>query len=290
MPPTNTRKPATPTIDTTPPSAAIEPSNAEAAFQSLADRMAEQARDRLATVNVDVQIAAVFALGVARFITTPAVHARFAKLDATGEFDGRCVTDLATVAQSAWYARHRFLLADATHSDAQLPVTLVDEATLVRGRMLKLVDYWLGEDPAASLEINAIRPGVGHQDLANDLVALASLYDRHAALLAEDRKLYQKGDAASAKRLADLILAHLGAAATQEQSLWAGHQARAFTLLLSVYDEVQRGGRFLFARDNADTRFPSLIAIARNQTSRPNKEPPPAGDGTPGGNDGPPPA
>jgi hypothetical protein len=56
-------------------------------------------------------------------------------------------------------------------------------------------------------------------------------------------------------------------AVTQEQSRWSALQARAWTHLLDVYEEVRRGGRFLFAGDRPDQRFPSLVAVARAASS-----------------------
>ena len=49
-------------------------------------------------------------------------------------------------------------------------------------------------------------------------------------------------------------------------------QPRVWTHLLGTYDEVQRGGLFLFAHDKADERFPSLVTVGRAAPSpRPAK-------------------
>src|SRR5690242_648935 len=82
----------------------------------------------------------------------------------------------------------------------------------------RLAEYWLSDDVKVAAELAAIRIGTGYQDLANDLVALAALCERHQPVLSQDRKLYQAGDAALAKQLAGQILHRLGDAATAEQS------------------------------------------------------------------------
>lgn len=282
MPPVRTDKRSPSPADSTPVSAPILPSEAELAFKALEPRLAALPRELLAHVNVDLQAVSVFALGVARVLAEPAVRARFARLARTGEYEDACVDELGSVAQAAWYARHRFLLASALHSNARVAVDLLDEATSLRLRMLKVAEYWLSDDPAAMTEIAAIRAGTGYQDLANDLVALASLFERHAKLLSQDKKLYQKSDATTANRLGGRILEQLGAAATQEQSQWSAMQPRVWTLLLETYDEVRRGGLFLFARDRAEERFPPLTAVGRTGARTPKdsglvQNPPDAG-------------
>jgi hypothetical protein len=94
------------------------------------------------------------------------------------------------------------------------------------------------------------------------------MFEQNAKALAQDRKLYNASDATTANRLAGQILEQLGAAVTQEQSEWSAMQPRVWTLLSETYEEVARGGRFLFAKDRGEERFPSLIAVGRTPLSR----------------------
>jgi hypothetical protein len=287
MPPVRTDNRSRSLPEATPESAPILPSEAELAFKAMEPRLAALPRDALAHVNVDLQTVSVFALGIARVLAEPAVRARFARLASTGEYQDASVDDLGTVAQAAWYARHRFLLASALHSDARIAVDLLDEATTQRARMLKVAEYWLSDDPGAMAEIAAIRAGTGYQDLANDLIALGSLFERHAKLISQDKKLYQRSDATTANRLGGRIVEQLGASATQEQTQWSAMQPRVWTLLLETYDEVRRGGLFLFARDRAEERFPPLSAVGRTP-GRSSKDsgltpPPPEAASSPNG-------
>lgn len=260
--PTTAAVPVTPTGPTAPDASA-----AESAYRLITPRLSAIPRDRLASVNVDLQTAAVFVIGVSRFVTEPSTRARFAKLGQTGEFADACVDDLGPAAQAAWYARHRYMLATATRSEARLPLSLIEEATSVKTRQLKLVDYWLSDDPALAAEITAIRAGTGHQDLANDLVALAALIERNIEELSRDRKQFRAEDTALGKRLASEIIEQLGATASPEESEWAAAQPRVWTHLLGTYQEVQRGGLFLFAADKAAERFPSLVTVGRAPAS-----------------------
>lgn len=260
-------------------STVLNPGTAEAAYRALARQLAEMPRDQLIPVNVDLQTVAVFAMGVGRFVTEPQVRARFAKLGKTGEYDDACADALVPAAQAAWYARHRYMLAVATRSEARLPISLIEEATALKVRMLRLADYWLSDTPVLAAEIAAIRAGTGHQDLANDLTALAALLERSHDEVSQDKKLFRKGDTARGAKLAGEILEQLGAAASAEENEWAAAQPRVWTHLLGTYDEVQRGGLFLFAHDKADERFPSLVTVGRAAPSaRPAKTDTGAGD------------
>jgi hypothetical protein len=249
----------------------IEISTAEQAYRGLESRFQAIPKEKLAVVNVDMQVAAVFALGVSEIVQAPEVRPRFAKLAKALDFDDRHVADLPQIALAAWYARHRFMMMAATRSAVQVPEAIVEEATALRARMLRLLEYWMMDDPAVLAELAAIRQGTGYQDLANDLIALGSLYGRFGETLAQDKKLYQPGDAASAARLAGTILHNLGLAATAEQNEWAAMQPRAWTLLLDTYEEVRRAARFLLGREMGESRFPSLVLASRGSTSRPTK-------------------
>src|SRR5438128_1706240 len=90
--------------------------SAETAFNKLKPRLAAQAAANLAPVNVDVQVAAAAALGIAETIAAPAIRRRFKNLGKSGEYDISCVDDLATAARAAWYARHKVLLSEGTRS------------------------------------------------------------------------------------------------------------------------------------------------------------------------------
>lgn len=258
----------------------IELSTAESAYREIDPRLQALPKEKLVVVNVDMQVAAVFALGVSEIVQHPAVRPRFARLAKASDFDDQHVDALSKVALAAWFARHRFVMTTATRSEVQVPEATFTEASALRARMLRLLEYWMTEDAAVLGELAAIRQGTGYQDLANDLIALSALHGRFGETLSQDKKLYQPGDAASAARLAGTILRHLGLAATADQNEWAAVQPRAWTLLLETYEEVRRAARFLLGREMGDARFPSLVLASRGTPSRPvkNGEPGRAGE------------
>lgn len=259
-----------------PAATVIEISAAESAYREIEPRLQALPREKLVVVNVDMQAAAVFALGVSDIVLHPEVRPRLARLAAASEFDDRHLDDLPRVALAAWFARHRFLRMTAIRSEVQVPEAVFNEASALRARMLRLLEYWMTEDPVVLADLAAIRAGTGYQDLANDLIALSELHGRFSDVLSQDRKLYQAGDAAGAVRLAGTILRCLGAAATAEQNEWAAVQPRAWTLLLDTYEEVRRAARFLLGREMGDGRFPSLVLASRGSATRPPKNGEPA--------------
>ena len=233
----------------------------------------------------------ITALAVARAIDADAVlRARFEALARAKEFDLRKLDGLATAALAAWFARHMYLLASATHTEAQLPVSLVTSATTLKTRMMRVVEYHLGDHPVAGALVTAIRAGTGYMDLANDLVALARLYRAHADLLEHDKKDYQSADQGLAAQTGDQILKLLGGN-TPDQRKWADRQARAWTLLNTDYAEVYAAGRYLKRADgDVETTFPSLVAASRAAASRSTATAQPATPPPQGGEGGGPPA
>ena len=252
--------------------------SAEDCFQRTKPSLDALAMNDIKTPTIDVQEAAIVVLGIDGLLREPATKARVAALVKIGLLGGKLLENLADVARAAWFSRYRLLQVSVTHSEAALPVVLVEEALTLRRRMLKTLDYNLDDDPDAVVRLNAIRSGSGHLDMANDLLANADFYRERKSDIEHDQRNYRKTDEADARRLADKILRLLGAVTTPEQTLWKNNQARAFTLLLSHHEEARRAGRFLFYYEEGERLFPSLFSAVRSapapRAEKPAAEPP----------------
>jgi hypothetical protein len=248
----------------------IDPAAAEKAFASLRPRLLGISKDRLATFSVDLQTAAIAAATVARFIKDPAVRKRFLSLPKE-EFSYAHLDDLEPAALAAWHAAVELLTASAGGTEAKLPASLVQEATVVRQRMLTLAEYHFGDDPDDAKEVVSIKQGTGYADLANDLVRLTKLYKKHHARVKLDPKNYVATDARDAKKCARQILVLLGEERNQEQKAWGDLVARAWTLLVEVYGEMSAAGNWLYRHEDGARLFPSLYSVGRRAPGRPAK-------------------
>jgi hypothetical protein len=238
-------------------------------FEQLEARLLEIPTEKLEEPRANPERAAAAALLVADACARPEIRARFEELAAKGLFELAILDRLRDVARAARHARRMLLEASATANAVQVPLALFQEATGQRSRMLKVLDYNCGDDPAAAARLAAIRGGKGHLDLANDLLVLADLYRRHATALAGDRRHYRGEDEELARGLASRVFNALSDAGSPGVGRWAELQSRAWTNLARTYDEVRRAGQFLFYYQDPEARFPSLFAAARGAIASP---------------------
>jgi hypothetical protein len=221
--------------------------------------------DSLATVNADVALAAVAALGVAGRANAPEMLVRFKSLPDT-EFDSSLVEQLPTIAWACWYAAIEDQRGRVLASDAKLPADLVQKAITMEARMQACCEYHLNDHVEMGPYLAMLRAGTGYRDIASDLLGYASIYREHYSVLSKDKKHFRATDADDAVHIGEEMLAILGARLGPEASLAADYLARAWTLLLESYDEVAATGRWLLRNDvQGDKVFPSLYALARTR-------------------------
>jgi len=245
------------------------------AFEAVKSQLDALPHSALRQPNFNLQEGALVSISVYGLLHTPERRAPLEALAKTAAVSLDLVGGLATVARAAWFVRHKLDLAEAVHSDASLPAHLVSNAFETRKRMLKVLDYHLDADANAQRLLTSIRAGSGHMDLANDLIALADMYEQHDGALAGDTKSYRAGDVKSARKLADDILAALGGPETPESRSWRNYQARAFVLLEKHHEEAIRVGRFLLWYEGGEELFPTLFSAVR---ARPAKRAAPASE------------
>jgi hypothetical protein len=219
--------------------------------------------DEVRAGTTDRRKAINYAAAVGRAVKLPEVRAEFAGLPAH-RFAMRHVDALETAAQATWYTVIRLRDASVLGSSAKLSDGLVTEATTVKQRMLRVLEYHLDHLPEVALTLADIRPGSGHIDTSDDLMRLGGLYEAHALALAVDTRHYQASDAATAKRLAQAINKVLGDGRSSDVQYWTDYLARAWTFLVTTYEEVSAAGRWLFRDENGETRFPSLYTVGRS--------------------------
>jgi hypothetical protein len=270
-------------IDPTPATSAAadyDPKEAEGAYQALLPRMQAASKETLTAINVDLQEAAITALSVARFIGKDEPKARFALLPAKA-FDHAHAADLRPLALGCFHAQALLRSARTQTTEAKLPVELVDAATEVKTRMIKVCKYHFEGKKKLMDEVDDIVKGTGYKDLSNDLVRLAKLYEDNPDEVEHDKRNYRAGDAAEARRLAAKILDELGAQQSAQEKAAVEAATRVWALLRKSYLEVQAAGLFLWRHEDGEAKFPSLHASSGSGRPRKDKgakpaEPPPA--------------
>jgi hypothetical protein len=242
----------------------IPPEKARLAFEEMLPLLDAQTDLRRLTTGLDR--AAIFAASTGRMVMQPEVLARFATLPAS-EFDIQHVLRLERAALAAWYVSLMLRSASVT-AGVKIPDSVMAEATALKRLLLKVLEYNLGHDANLIAELADISDGTGYVDLASDLVRLATLYQRYAADLATDVRHYRAEDAEAAGRMAQAIHQVLGDGRDTSARYWSNYMPRAWSFLVTTYEEVSAAGRWLFRHENGEARFPSLYTIGRQRRSR----------------------
>ena len=235
-----------------------------AAFERLQPALRDLPAEGLEHVNLDLRRVAIAALKLAAVVEQPALRARFDLLPAS-VFDSKHLKNLPELAWAAWHVRNELLAARARSTDVQVSAALVHDASEAKDRMMRVADYYFGDDPELGAEVASIRSGSGYLDLASDLTRLATLFDAHPEVVAADTRWYRADDVAAARRYSAAII---GALAGDDGGEWDDLSARVFTLLRRAYDEVRATGRYLFRHERRQHDFPSIFAAARPLRSR----------------------
>ncbi len=241
---------------TTSPSPAAETENENPHEQDLDRKAYEAYTAALAALtqtkrlNSDLSNAATIAIQAANAIT-PEMRATFAKMPAEF-FDPAHLADFGQHGRAARFIVRKLRQARVIGDDTQrrLPA-LVDSTTTVRARMLRVLEYNVGDQPLVARQLDAIRAGNGYEDLANDLDDVADLYETYAQTLARDAVHYAASDVALARDCANKITEQLDLQRREDITLWTNQQSRIWTLLSHSYGETQRTARYIWPNDKA---------------------------------------
>jgi len=137
--------------------------------------------------------------------------------------------------------------------------------------MLRVLEYYFGDDPTIGPKLSVVRAGTGYQDLANDLEMTADLYEDASlkALITRDPMHYRTEDSARARALSSAIFGALGLGSDGQAKRLAESSQRAWTLLSRTYDKLRLAGQYVFAdQEDVAASYPSLIAFVRAAATR----------------------
>ena len=235
----------------------------EAAKKRLTARLEAMSAEALEPPAVDPRTAAVAAMMVANFVGDEAVRKRFAPLIAAKLFDGNALDDLPVAARFVLRILPK-LGADLDQRDMFPKAPLLAQVKSTKEELLRIAERYLGDTDEAHGRIVTIRMGEGSADDVHDLRMLADLWrDYGETLASEGGVAYRREEEKEVRELAThLELALLGPL-SEEDNEWRSYLHRALAMLVPLYDEVCRAGRFLFHHEKPEARFPTLASVAR---------------------------
>jgi hypothetical protein len=242
-----------------------DPSLGKIALTNFATRIKALEPSEIVSTRIDVEAATLGSLATYARATAPTLRARFQKQHEIGEFDIAHLDDLEDLAFAVLFAQAEASVYRAAESSAKLPAALVERAIEIEERMQALCEYHFRDDPEIASELERLRPGSGHRDLASDLNGYARIYEIRRDIVTLDKKHYRDTDMGDARAVAGVILNILSAGSTSKARTAQDTVARAWTLLCRSYDEVRTVGLHLLRHSQDKHRFfPSLFAGAKN--------------------------
>jgi len=239
------------------------------AWRVVADEVDALVHGKTLRVNLDLQAFATRAGGVlTSLLAHDELRVAFERIAAAGFFDPTLLERLGRYLPALWYVAH-MQKDEATTTSQALPPELLEAASQRRQRMLKVARHHLDEHPEEKPRLEAIKHGNDRARLANDLVTLAGIYQRHRETLQSDR-FYRHDDAPKAMSDSQTIRAGLGK--VPHGPSWRERAEALFTLVSRDYQELRSTGHWLLRAkpEEARTRFPTMVE--RRPRRRPSAE------------------
>jgi hypothetical protein len=233
----------------------------EAARKRLTVKLEAMGADELDAPAVDPRTAAVASLMVANFVADEEVRKRFAPLVGAKVFDANALEDLPVAARFVLRILPK-LGPDLDQRGTTAPPELLSAARAQRERLMRVVERQLADIDDAYGRLVTVRLGDGAADTVYDLRMLAGLCRDYAETLGSDGAYnpnLEREGRDTAQRLEDVLLGPQN----DEDREWRAYLLRALAMLVPLYEEVCRAGRFLFHHEKPEARFPSLASVAR---------------------------
>ncbi len=252
---------------------AFDPQAGEQAFKNLEAALRAIPAQDLSIPNSDVQDSAISALALVDVVNAPAAKERFDWLP-NEIFKKDTVERLERVAWAAWYAHVRMRSEAALETETKVDPATFEAAGSLLAKMLKLIDYHLGDRTEVAAEIADIRSGSGYQDRASDLVRAAALWEHWRAELDQDKRFFDPKDGERARAYAEGIVRSLRVSLRANTAAWNDLRIRAWTLLNELYSEVRTTGVYLFRHEPAERdQFVPLRQAVSPTRGRPKAPP-----------------
>jgi hypothetical protein len=170
---------------------------------------------------------------------------RFDAVIVAGGLGVRDDQDLVDRARALWQADVNLRNAEAGTTDLQ---QLLAEATSRRRVLLQAAVYLWEHDPTLAEKVQAIRAGRGHLDTADDLVALASLFQDHWEE-AQAKTRVREQDLERATEVANLLIEALRRSSSEEKGSLRSLRQRAAYYAMTGVETVRLAAALVFRQE-----------------------------------------
>jgi hypothetical protein len=247
----------------------------ENAFKQLESALRAMTQDEIMPMTVDAQEAALAALALVSVARDPKRLERLSLL-MPALLEPKAIDQLELAAWATWYAHTQLQTELAQAKGAKVDADTYEASGRHLNKLLKLVEYHVGDQPRVAVELADIRSGAGYQDRATDLVRAAALFDRHHDELEQDARYYDAGLGDGARRYAEAIVESLRASLGRTAAEWSDLRSRAWSQMVQLYDQVRAAGEYVFRNEpeQADLFQKLRQVVVPNRRMR--KDPTPA--------------
>jgi hypothetical protein len=242
------------------------PEDGEAAWVLVAKSVDEATRGETLKINLDMQEFCDRAyVTITELRANRELYTKFKRLGAAGFFEFAVIERLYLNLPALWYARHMQQEEDATHR-RRAPAELIARASERRARMFRIANYHLEHHSEEGALLREIKFSTDHQQLANDLVTLVKMFERHHEAIAADVH-FKADDLAGARNDSQDIRRARGR--TESSAItWSERCAVLWTRVQRDYVELRATGAWLLRDkpDDARRRFPPMFERASHRT------------------------
>ena len=225
---------------------------ARSAFERVSERLAALDGARISKLSLGVSKTVVVVL---------AAHPRIAKLvpelkERIVDFPAEKVDELRDLALAAWYARQAPLPVEQEKSVKQL----VDEGMTLRRTLLLEAEALAALGLLRQSQVDALRGGRGHLNLADGLLSLKRLYRESWRAIAA-KTAVTTDHLERAEKIGIELMQALGGNEVLQRGRARDVENRAMTLLVQTYDELRAAVVYVrWKQRDADKIAPSLYA------------------------------
>jgi len=220
----------------------------ENALKTIEPALRAMTQNDLVLMTIDAQESALAALALVDVARDPKRLEQL-KLLMPALLATDAIEQLELTAWALWFTHTKLQTEQALSTGAKVDAETYEASGKLLTKMLKLLEYHVGDRPDVVVEISDIRSGAGYQDRASDLVRTASLFEQHRSELQADTRYYDPKDAETARRFAETIIESIRASMGKSVAEWSDLRARAWSRMTRLYNDIRAAGEFVFRSD-----------------------------------------